>query len=161
MCLDHGAAHAVLTVDADQPAAGEHRAVHQHPPGEPKRRVRLRVRIAADHSDCGATGFAQRQHRRPADQLGADDHRAGADLRVVQMHEVLQLAGGVDPVGPVAGDQPGGPWPLPRTGGQDHRVGGDGPDPARRGDLQRAFTGPAGDHRLGLQHRAGIRAPSR
>ena len=103
----------------------------RNPARHPERRIRLGARVAADHSDGGATGFAQCQHRRPADQFGADDHGAATDAGVVQVHQVLQLPGGVHPVGAVAGDEPGGSGPFPRAGGQDDRVGRDRADPAR------------------------------
>ena len=130
-------------------------------PGDPEHRIGLRSRVAADHSDGGAAGFAQGQDRRPAHQFGADDQRAAADVCVVQVHEVLQLPGGVHAVGPVAGYQPRGAGPLPRAGRQHHRVGRDGSNSPRRGDLQPPVAGPAGDHRLGLQHARRHPAPLR
>ena len=119
--LDHRAAHPVLTVDADEPAAGEHRPVHQNPARHAERRIGLGVRIAADHSDCGATGFAQCQHRRPAHQFGADDQTR--DYRRWR---------GADARGSATAR-----WCTPRRGGRRESAARAGAVPARRSPAPR------------------------
>ena len=65
------------------------------------------------------------QHGRPAHQFGADDDGATTDRPVVQVHQVLQLTGGVHPGGAVSGDEPCGSGPFAGAGGQDDRAGVD------------------------------------
>jgi len=129
--FDHRAADPVLAVDADQPASGKHRPLHKQPAGHPERRVGFGSRIGAHHCDCGATGFAQCQHRRPADQFGSDDECATTNAGLMQMNQVLQLPGGVHPVGSIARDEPGWARPFARAGSEHDRVGRDGLHPAR------------------------------
>ena len=80
-----------------------------------------------------AARLAQREHGRPADELGAHDDRARARRRpVLQVHEVLQLARGEHAGGPVARDQPGRARALAGAGGQDDGVAPRRVDPAVR-----------------------------
>ena len=131
----------------------------QHGAGRRRERgVGLRDGILGGHQHRAAAGVLQRQHRRPADQLGADDDGAAArHLRCCEVHQVLQVPGGVDARGAVAGDQPGGARPLPGAGGQDDGTRLDELAALRRGDLQGALRGPAGDHGLGADLRPGRR----
>jgi hypothetical protein len=68
---------------------------------------------------------------------------------VVQVDEILQVAGGVDAVRAVAGDQPRGPGPFAGTGRQHHGVRANLEQPVGGRDLQPAVGGPAGHHRAG------------
>ena len=45
------------------------------------------------------------------------------DCLPLHVYQVLQLAGGVDAGGPVAGDHPRRAWPFPRSRREDHRAG--------------------------------------
>ena len=62
--------------------------------------------------------------------LGAHDHGAPAHRQVTQDHPLLQLSRGEHPGRSVPRDEPGGPWPLPGPGGQEHGTGTDHLDPA-------------------------------
>lgn len=95
------------------------------------------------------------------DVLGADDHRAGADVLPVQVDRLLEFAGGVDAGRPGAGDEAGGAGAFAGAGGQDDRAGGECPDalgsyggegararPVERGDAG-AQVGSGVDGRVG------------
>ena len=67
----------------------------------------------------------------PADELGADDDGASAGRLVVEVDEVLQVTGGVDPRGAVAGDEARGAWSFTGAGGEDDCLGADAVATAR------------------------------
>ena len=135
--------HASVAGDLGDAGAGGHGQPQGEPAGDGERGVGLGPVVGTGHQDGPAVRFAQGDGGGPADQFGADDHRAAARGAVVQVHEVLQLAGGVDPGGPVAGDEAGGPGSFPGAGGEDDGAGRDPLPPVGAGDLDGPRPGPA------------------
>ena len=145
----------VLQLDRADPIPADHagypgppgdRYAQPEPPRGGDRRVGLWPGVLGGHQRGLAARGAQGQDGGPADQLRAHDDRAGAGRLMLQVHVILQLAGGEDPVRAIAGDQSRGARPLPGAGGEHHRPGVDPAPPPRAGDQQRAVGGPAGDH---------------
>ena len=100
--------------------------------------------------------MAQGQHGRPADEFGADDHGAGAEVRRAGVDHRLQLAGRVDAGRTIAGNQPSSTRPLASSGRQHHGVSFHDAPPERRRDDQTTGPVPRGDHRFGLDPRSGV-----
>ena len=88
-----------LADDPHDPGAGGDRDPQQRFARDVECGVGLRGGVFGGHRDGGTSGVSQCHHGRPADQLGADDDGSFADLAVVQVHDVLQLPGGVTPDG--------------------------------------------------------------
>ena len=105
--LHLNAAQVWLADDPHDAGAGGDRDPQQRFAGHVECGVGLRGRVFGGHRDGGTSGVSQCHHRRPADQLGADDDGTFADLAVVQVHDVLKLPGGVDARWAVSGNQPG------------------------------------------------------
>src|SRR5882757_7882220 len=76
-----------------------------------------------------------------------------------EMDEVLQLAGRVDAVGAVAGDEPGRPGTFSSTRGEHDGAGVDPDSAFWGGDVQRAVAGPVGGHRVGHDRGPGRGGP--
>ena len=138
----------ILDLDrlADAPAddphdagAGGDRDPEQRLAGNVERGVGLRRRVLRRHQHGPASGV--RAASCTADQLTSSAPTTTArvaDRAVVQVHDVLQLPGGVDPGRPVAGNQPGRAGTLAGTGGQD-----DAPGPRRGADPAGVVTSSA------------------
>lgn len=139
--------HPLTAEDAHDPRLRGHRDAKRETSGNRECSVGLRRAVCGGHQHWPAPGFAQREGRRPADELGSDDDRAGTWRAAVQVDEVLKLPGRVHPGGPVAGDQASGAWAFAGAGGQEDHSGADMPAPLGTGDLDGPIIPPAGDHR--------------
>ena len=83
--------------------------------------------VGDQREDIGAR-VRERDHRREAHMLRADDQGAAGQPLPVEVDPLLQLPGGHHAGRPAAGDEPGGARPLPAAGGEQHRRRGDGLD---------------------------------
>src|SRR5580693_9416391 len=110
--LDLHRFHPGLAVDPGDAGPGGDGDVKGEASGGADRGIGLGGGVLAGHQHGAASGLAQGDDGGPADQLGADDDGTAADVGVVEVDQVLQLAGGVDAVGPVAG-----------SGGEHDRAG--------------------------------------
>ena len=114
--------------------------------------------MLGDHRDGRRAGVREREHGGEADVLGADDHRAPADRRVLQVDELLQRAGGEHaerararaPGAPRAAAR-GSRWRGARRAARDLVEAGRAGEPTR---ARRA--GPAGHRRRGADLDAGV-----
>lgn len=96
----------------------------------------------------GATaGAAQGVHGVVRDLFGAHDDGPPSHVLPVQVHGLLQLAGGEHPGGPCPGHEPGGARPFTRAGGEDDgpRAHLGGPVGSGGGEGQRARPAEGGD----------------
>ena len=119
--------------------------------GERERGEALVPRPVGDQREDIGARVRERDHRREAHMLRANDQGAAEQPLPVEVDPLLQLPGGHHAGRPAAGDEPGGARPLPAAGGEQHRRRGDGLDAigAGQGDGYRAAgacpPGPAGD----------------
>ena len=141
--FDLDGADAALADDAGDAGAGSDGDLQRESSGDGERGVGLGRGVCAGHQDGLAVRFAQCDRGGPADQFGADDDGACAGGAVVQVYEVLQLAGGVDAGGAVAGDEPGGAGSFAGAGGEDDRAGVMLLAPVGAGDLDGARRRPS------------------
>ncbi len=81
-------------------------------------------RKVGHHCDALDAGVSERHHRGERDMLGPDHNRPVADLHLVQIGELLQLAGGEDPNRSTSRYQPRGTRTLPASGGEEDGAGG-------------------------------------
>ena len=134
--------------DADHPGAGGDPGAEVGGAEPAEDDVRVGLGVLGGHQHGPALDVPQGQGGGPADQFGADDHGLLADRGVLEVHQVLQVPGGVDAGGAVPGDLAGRAGPLPRSGGQHDDPGGDGDPALRGGGIDRMVAGPVGDHRV-------------
>jgi hypothetical protein len=140
--------------DPIEPAAADHaaqcrRRPYRGPPacrsGKRERSVALLPGLVGDQRDDIGARVRERDHRREADVLGADDQGAAVQSLSVEVNALLQLPGGHNAMGPVAGDQPRWARTLPAAGGEQHRRRGDGLDAIGAGQDGGPGSRPAGD----------------
>ena len=122
------------------------------------------------HPDRLRASVGEREQRREAHVLGADDQRAAADPLALEIDELLERAGRHHAGRPRARHEPRRARPLAAAAGEDHGVRLEQLAPARAGELERPAGRPARDHRLGAQlgpgaggevGQAGARRPGR
>ncbi len=132
--------------DADQPGAVGDGGAEEGARGEGECRRCPGVPVGSEQQGDPAARAVQGEGGGPAHGVGSDDDRAAAHGAAgVQVEGVLELSGGEDSGGPVAGEEAGGAGAFAGAGGEDDDTGPDPEAALGAGDVDGGAVGGAVD----------------